>query len=187
MHWRKTIRILHRDIGYTACALTVAYSISGLAVNHIDDWNPNYTFDDIPVQVGALPAGDLNGMEAQVAGALGIPAAEIRGRFLETATDFRLFLSEGQEVRIDAMTGAGVYKRIATRPVLYEVNALHLNSIKGVWTWVADVFAVALLLLAITGLFILKGQKGLMGRGKWFVGAGLAIPAGFIAYLYYGG
>ncbi|MDP1890370.1 MAG: hypothetical protein Q8K55_05710, partial [Gemmatimonadaceae bacterium] len=34
--------MLHRDVGYLAVALTIAYAISGIAVNHIADWNPNY-------------------------------------------------------------------------------------------------------------------------------------------------
>jgi len=83
--------------------------------------------------------------------------------------------------------GRGVHKRVSTRAVLYEVNVLHLNHIKGLWTWVADLFAVALCLLAITGMVMMKGQRGLAGRGKWFVGAGLLIPIGFIWYMYSGG
>ena len=42
MKWRRFIRILHRDIGYVVAALTIIYSVSGIAVNHINDWNPNY-------------------------------------------------------------------------------------------------------------------------------------------------
>jgi hypothetical protein len=41
VHWRKLFRALHRDIGYVAVSLTLAYALSGLAVNHIDDWRPS--------------------------------------------------------------------------------------------------------------------------------------------------
>ena len=61
----------------------------------------------------------------------------------------------------------------------------HLNNLKGVWTYVADVFAVALVFLAITGMTMMKGSRGLAGRGKWFVLAGLAIPVGFVVYMYW--
>lgn len=37
------MRKWHRDIGYFIAGLTIIYSISGVAVNHIDDWNPSYT------------------------------------------------------------------------------------------------------------------------------------------------
>jgi hypothetical protein len=53
--------------------------------------------------------------------------------------------------------------------------ALHRNSIKG-WKWASDVFAVMLILISITGLFILKGKKGLTGRGKWLIAAGALPP-----------
>ena len=40
-----------------------------------------------------------------------------------------------------------------------------------------DIFAVALAFLALSGIFLIKGRKGLAGRGKWFLAAGAAIPA----------
>jgi hypothetical protein len=96
-----------------------------------------------------------------------------------------VFLDEGQEARLDTATGRGQLKTITRRAVLFEVNALHLNNLKGVWTYVADVFAVALMFLAVTGMTMMKGNRGLAGRGKWFVGAGLVIPVGFIVYMYW--
>ena len=81
-------------------------------------------------------------------------------------------------------TGRGTLKTITRRAVLFELNALHLNNLKGVWTYVADLFAVALIFLALTGMTMMKGDRGLAGRGKWFVGAGLTVPIGFVVYLY---
>ena len=186
MKWRKLIHVLHRDIGYTAVALTLAYSISGLAVNHMEDWNPNYSFEEEPVDVGPLPMESYDAMQAHVVGALGIDPTLVKGRFMETETEFRVFLPEGQEVRVDVRDGKGLHKSISTHPVLYELNALHLNNIRGLWTWVADLFAASLIVLAVTGLFMIKGKRGLAGRGKWSVGAGLLLPVGFILYMYYG-
>jgi len=40
--------------------------------------------------------------------------------------------------------------------------------------------ATLLLLLAVTGLFILKGRQGLGGRGKWFLAGGLLLPIAFL-------
>ena len=81
-------------------------------------------------------------------------------------------------------TGRGTLKTITRRAVLFELNALHLNNLKGVWTYVADVFAVALMFLALTGMTMMKGDRGIAGRGKWFVGAGLTVPIAFVVYLY---
>jgi signal transduction histidine kinase len=35
--WRRWSIVLHRDVGYLAVAMTLAYAISGIAVNHVVD------------------------------------------------------------------------------------------------------------------------------------------------------
>jgi uncharacterized protein len=183
-NWRRWFRTFHRDIGYVAVALILAYSISGLAVNHIEDWNPNYRFEERTVEVGPL-AGTPAEMEAAVVAALRLDRRTVRGHFLETETQLRVFLDEGQEVKLDTRTGHGTLKRLSTRAVLFEVNALHLNNLKGLWTYVADLFAIALIVLAITGMTMMKGDRGFWGRGKYFVAAGLAIPVAAVIYMYW--
>jgi hypothetical protein len=42
LQWRKWFRVVHRDFGYLFFGLTLVYSISGIALNHLDDWNSNY-------------------------------------------------------------------------------------------------------------------------------------------------
>lgn len=51
------------------------------------------------------------------------------------------------------------------------MNQLPLNRSKRAWTWIADIDALALL-LAITGLFVIKGRMGITGRGAWLTAAG---------------
>lgn len=184
MKWRRWVRALHRDTGYVAVALILAYSLSGLAVNHIDDWNPSYTFESSAFDLGPVPGATAGEQAAFVVERLRLNPAEVRGHFQESATELRVLLDEGQEARLDVRTGRGKLKTINKRAVLFEVNALHLNNLKGVWTYVADLFAVALIFLAITGMIMMKGDRGIMGRGKWFVGAGLLVPVTFVIYLY---
>ena len=179
MTWRRTFRVLHRDIGNFAAALTLAYCISGIAVNHIEDWNPNYKFTQQEIEIGALPGGDFTGMQQYVVTALDIDQNKVRGHFMETGTQFRVFLDDTEEVSVDIHTGKGLFKQVKTRALLYELNALHLNNIKGIWTWVADIFAILLIFLAITGVLTLNGKQGLAGRGKWFLMAGFAVPVVF--------
>jgi hypothetical protein len=181
--WRRWFRAFHRDIGYVAVALTIAYGISGIAVNHIGEWNPSYRFGERTVDVGPL-TGSIADKAAAIVTRLALDPREVRGHFQETETLLRVFLTEGQEAKIDTTTGHGTLKTLSTRPVLFEVNALHLNNLKGAWTYVADVFAVALIVLALTGVSMMKGHRGFWGRGKYFVGAGLAIPIAAIVYLY---
>ncbi len=184
MKWRRWVRAIHRDTGYVAVALILAYAVSGLAVNHIGDWNPSYTFHAEAFDLGPVPGDTAADQAAFVVERLRLDPAQVRGHFQESASELRVFLPDGQEARLDVRSGKGKLKTIRTRPVLFEVNALHLNNLKGVWTYVADVFAVALIFLAISGMIMMKGDRGLLGRGKWFVGAGLLVPIGFVVYLY---
>ena len=39
---RTWLRAIHRDVGYSAVGLTVVYAASGIAVNHLADWDPNW-------------------------------------------------------------------------------------------------------------------------------------------------
>jgi hypothetical protein len=184
-NWRRWFRAFHRDIGYVAVALTIAYGVSGIAVNHFEDWNPSYKLESRAVDVGPL-TGSIADNAATVVRKLALDPRAVRGHFQETDTVLRVFLSEGQEAAVDITTGHGTLKVLRERPVLFQVNALHLNNLKGVWTYVADTFAVALIVLALTGVSMMKGDRGFWGRGKYFVAAGLAIPIAGLAYLYAG-
>ena len=64
------------------------------------------------------------------------------------------------------------------------MNFLHLNTPKELWTWISDLFAASLIILAITGLFMIKGKKGFNGRGKWLFVLGIFIPILFL-FIYY--
>jgi len=180
---RQLVRVLHRDIGYFCVGLTVFYAVSGLAVNHIDDWNPNYSRSVEQVALGPL-TGDIDSMERSVVNGAGIDPDDVRGRHRPDPATFVVFLPNGGEAKVAIATGKGKVVRISTRPFLFESNVLHLNHLKGIWTYVADAFSVLLILLAITGMFILKGRQGLGGRGKWFVSTGVVLPIAFLVYYY---
>lgn len=83
---------------------------------------------------------------------------------------------------VDLPTGKVVIDAPFRAPVLKEFNDLHLNAPKGVWTYVADVYAVSLILLAVTGLFVLKGKNGITRRGAWLTAIGVVIPRAFWIY-----
>jgi hypothetical protein len=68
------------------------------------------------------------------------------------------------------------------RPLLRVANWLHLNRGKKAWTLVADAYATGLLMLAVSGMFMLAGRKGLLGRGGLFVVLGAAIPIAYVAW-----
>ena len=83
-------------------------------------------------------------------------------------------------IYVELSTGGVLAESVSARALLREANFLHLNTPGKLWTYVADIYAAALLVLAITGLFVIKGRKGITGRGAWLTGAGVLIPVIFL-------
>ena len=180
MTWRRLNHILHRDIGYLSIGLTIVYAVSGLAVNHIADWNPNYRIEQSVRSVAPMefPAPGDRAAVAAILESLDLPT-DFRTTFRRDSANLRIFLDDGV-VDLEPAAGRATVELVQHRVVLYAANALHLNSPKKLWTWVADLYAVSLGLLAITGLFVLKGKKGITGRGAWLTAIGVAVPVVFI-------
>ncbi len=174
MKLRKLIIATHRDVGYFFAGLTVLYAISGVAVNHIDDWNPNYVIRYEVAEIGVMPFGSADELGAVVLDRMGItekPRSSVR----MGQEELKVFLDQ-RVLTVSMPDGRVVDEYSRRRYAFFEVNYLHLNHGKGFWTWFADLYAVGLLILACTGIFIITGKKGMGGRGRWLLIAGLVIP-----------
>ncbi len=53
MNWRPWNNAIHRDLGYLCFGLTIVYVISGVAVNHVDSWNPSYRVEHLRSRLDA--------------------------------------------------------------------------------------------------------------------------------------
>jgi hypothetical protein len=181
--WRKWNNILHRDIGYVVVALTLVYGVSGIAVNHTADWNPSYVQEKRGVEIGPMEQASRDDL-----------VKEARARLHLTDEPLNVFRPDPETLQIfyerltysiDIPTGKVVVEEVRTRRVLFEFNQLHLNAPKKMWTYIADLYALSLILVAITGMFVLKGKTGITGRGAWLVGLGIAVPVLYwLVYVY---
>jgi len=175
--WRRWWRALHRDIGYFAVGLTLVYAVSGIAVNHIADWDPSFEQFKQTVQVEPFP-GDDQAVSQRALMELGITDTPVDVyRSSDTRVDISL---ENATVHVNPATGIIIAEGQRARPVLRDINWLHLNRGKKAWTIFADGFAGMLVFLAISGMFMIKGRRGFIGRGAVFVTLGLAIPIGYL-------
>jgi len=183
MKWRKWNNIIHRDLGYLCAGLTIVYVVSGIAVNHVRDWNPNFKIENANARIETVPVGDPRSPTVirEILSRLGA-SGEYRDSFRPDSSTLQIFTEDGL-VSVDLITGNVLLERVKSRTLLREANFLHLNHAKKLWTYMADLYAIALGLLAITGLFVLKGKKGITGRGAWLTGMGVLIPVVFL-WLY---
>jgi hypothetical protein len=177
---RRWNRAVHRDLGYLCAALTLVYAISGVALNHRADWNPSYAITEATVELGStdLDAPASPDFARRVMDELGVEGP-LRGTFRPDPASVEIFV-EGGSVLVDLESRTARVETVRPRFLLRAFNFLHLNEAKRLWTWMADLYALALALLALTGLFLLKGRKGITGRGAWLTAAGALVPVAFI-------
>jgi uncharacterized protein len=183
VNWRHLNNVLHRDIGYLAAGLTVVYAVSGVALNHVRDWNPSYRVQRTARTIEPIAATERDAIIREALLKLGLEQ-QPKNAFRPDPGTIRLFYPR-HTYSIDLPTGAVVVEETRERPVLFEMNQLHLNAPKRVWTLLADVYAAALLVLAVTGLFVLKGRTGITGRGAWLTALGVVVPAAYWLYHLY--
>jgi len=179
MNLSKLNRITHRDIGYLIAGLTIIYALSGIALNHKHDWNPNYVFENRPfktdITISRESFDDITAKE--ILKKIGL-ASEFKASYFPSGNKATIFINGGF-VQINAATGEGVVERISKRPLFYQINFLHYNP--GVWwKYFSDIYCVSLILVTITGLFLVKGRNGITKRGAILTIIGIILPLLFL-------
>ncbi len=175
MNIYKLNRALHRDLGYFFIGMCLIYAVSGIAINHIRDWNPNYVINSQSYKVEGNISRDFISKDKidEILNALG-EKSNYKSHYFPAEDKLRIFI-DGGNVSVDLNTGDCTLETIRRRPIFFEINRLHYNP--GVlWTWFSDAFCVALAFLSISGLFILKGKKGLKWRGTILGLIGIIVP-----------
>ncbi|MDP3445111.1 MAG: PepSY-associated TM helix domain-containing protein [Ignavibacteria bacterium] len=180
--WRKWNRAVHRDFGYLFFGLTIVYALSGIAINHRSEWNPNFiivqkSIDETPFKQQPTKEEVLAMLEKY-----GVDG-EYRKHYYPSPERLKIFLTGGS-AEVNLETGSGYVELTKRRSVFREINYLHYNPTNH-WTWVSDIFAGALIILALSGLLIPRGADGITARGAWLTLVGIIIPMIFvIIYLY---
>lgn len=180
INWFKLNRSLHRDIGYFCIGLTIIFAVSGIAVNHIDDWNPNYhvSYEQIALPGIQQHVADDN-VEQFVLSSLPFEF-ELRTAFWQSPAQLKLFGKNDTNITVDIEQQNLSVERIEKRIILSAFNYLHLNEAKNAWTYFSDLYAVLLIFLSISALFMVKGRNGVLSSRGLLVLAGIALPLFFI-------
>ncbi len=187
MNWNKWNRWIHRELGYLFFGMSIIYGVSGIALNHFvaRHWDPGIISRSekfhYPESIDRGEAGrDL------VEEILAMTGQEknFKQYFLPSPGHMMIYL-RGGHIDVELATGSITLTRVRSRPFFSELNYLHYNKPKKLWTWFSDLYAAGLVILAVTGLFLVKGKKGLRGRGGLLTLAGILIPFIFLViYLW---
>ena len=179
--WRWWFRVIHRDVGYFIFGMTIIYSISGIALNHINDFDPSYekvnekmTLDiskyDLTNKEDVLKIIDIFGEKKNY-----------KKHIKRRNGAIKIFLKKGSFVVFPS--GELLYEKWKRRPILHAMNFLHYNP-GNWWLWFSDIFAGLLIIIAITGIFIVKGKNGITRRGLVYTLLGIIIPLLFLFTQY---
>jgi hypothetical protein len=131
MKLRKLIRVLHRDLGYFFFGVSIIYAISGIALNHLRDFNPSYNIKHYTLEVPA-PI-DQNIVDVDWIKSL-LTEYDIKNEYKKyyfpTDQQLKVFVENGN-LTLNLVSGEGLLETINKRPILNEMNFLHYNP--GVW------------------------------------------------------
>lgn len=175
-------RGLHRDIAYFYLGLIISFSISGIALNHRRSWNPQkYTYEKKQIEY-TIPEIESEIDEqwlSEFSETIGVDQS-IRRTTLDEG-EFKVFY-EYDVVTIDVEKGTGEHELIRRIPVLGQMSFLHVTT-EPMWIWYSDIFGLAMLTIAITGMFISKGKFSFARRGWKLSLIGIIFPF-IILYLF---
>ena len=182
--FRKYCRKIHSHLSFFFVGVILIYAISGITMNHLKDFNPQYmiSVDEYKAE-GRFPHVH-NFSNSEVIKLLEEvdEADNYTKHYYPNQSTMKVFLKSGSSFALNTQTGDVKYEGLKKRPVFSQLSFLHYNP-SGWWTVFSDIFAVCLIIICISGLFIKKGKQGLIGIGGIELIAGILIPLLFLIFL----
>jgi hypothetical protein len=176
MTWNKRItkilRNWHRDIGYFVVAISLVYGISGILLTHK---NAFPVISTIETRETFSPQLSISNFAQQWSQAH--PDLELTKCF--NGTGSIKFYYDGGKGQYKLETGLLAYESYKKHSFIAFFTDLHFNQKQG-WKYIADLYCVGLIFLAISGLAMVKGKNGFKKRGVWFMVSGMLIVVLFL-------
>ena len=188
---RKWSRLIHRDLSFFFAGMVLIYAISGIVMNHRDTINPNFSIERKEYKIAEKLPGK-EGMKRE--NVLTLPINVYKKSVKEEVEEgnytkhyfpkediMKVFLKGGSNLQVNVRTGEAVYESVTRRPLIGAMARLHYNPGQW-WTYFADIFAVGLIIITLSGVIMLKGNKGIIGRGGIEMIVGIVIPVLFLLF-----
>ena len=173
------IRNLHRDLGYFYIGLIISFAFSGILMNHRESWHPEkYTIESKVIEVALPTKNEISDVYAEKLGNdLGIDD-KFRRQSIKKGI-FKISF-ENHDVEIDMKTGKGEIVSFIKTPIISQTMKLHKNT-SNFWIYYSDIFAISLIIIALTGTIMIKaGKFSWKNRGWKLAVAGVVFPLLFL-------
>ena len=95
--------------------------------------------------------------------------------------ELRIFYEKAR-AEINLETGIGEKEWFGKRILLAEMADLHQTT-NPAWIWYSDIFGIAMIFIALSGMFISSGKNSFKKRGWYFALIGLVFPLVFLFFL----
>ena len=180
----KNLRAWHRDLGYIFVGLIIAFSISGITQNHRKQWKPDrYVYEFRKTQTNFhLPKESVTKDSVM---AFNKQNNLLDFRQFDLRKDSTLVISyKDADATIHLIDGKAEINIWKKKPVLAQMNFLHKYNGNNFWIWYSDFFALALLFIAVSGLFLMRGKNSFRKRGWWLALIGLIVPITILIMFY---
>lgn len=181
MNFRKIFRILHRDLSFLFSGMLIIYAVSGILLNHKNTINTKFDVDRKVYKLEKQLPAKNDFTEADVRAILSEIGEEgnYTKHYFPDDEVLKVFLKGGSNLVLNMGSGEAVYESVRPRVVIGAISRLHYNPGMA-WTVFSDIFVVALLVIIITGLFMIKGRRGIWGVGGVELLIGVLIPIIFM-------
>ena len=177
--FRKWMRLIHRDLGYVFAGMLLVYAVSGIFLNHKNTFNSQYSIERTQLTLTPLSRIDLSRERVNALLDEAVPDGSLRSAYIQhycpDSATLKVFLKGNSSLVVHLSTGQALLEQVHKRPVIGALSRLHYNPNKA-WTWFSDIFAVALIVIILTGLLMLNGKHGLWGIGGIELLIGILIP-----------
>ncbi|MCA8939470.1 MAG: PepSY-associated TM helix domain-containing protein [Planctomycetes bacterium] len=182
--WKPFLRALHRDLGCIAFGLTLVYALSGIALHHVEavprtSGLVEHQFQipkPYPEELHDFVVALVDQAEAETLPDSIYPESEKERSIAEDAgIRLELAWNDGRRIYFDLKTGQATETwREAPNPIMI-MNWLHAARGKPGWWVIGDTYAVILIILACSGLFLIP--RKVFARRAWaLIFLGIAIP-----------
>lgn len=182
--FRKYNRKIHTHLSYFFMGMILIYAISGLTMNHLKDFNPQYMISVKEYKADGNYPHTQNFTKDQVKELL--KTIEEDGNYTKhyypNPSTMKVFLKNGSSFSMNTQNGEVKYEGLKKRPFFSQLSSLHYNPGKW-WTLFSDIFACSLIVICLTGIFMNKAKKSIWGVGGVELLAGILIPILFLLFM----